>query len=163
MTKYPLYPKKRWKCIACLFYKIHFIKYTFTRYAVTKQVVANCAGAASGVLRGGEAELWAASVVDLAQVSSWMLSTTNNKCKWLPWVVLYLHWLIDLWKQSLPFWPSRSYTFMCTTPLVLFLRITKFWPSLLVTVPSCPNLSSAHQSLPPVTINDFSLNHAVWT
>lgn len=57
-----------------------------------------------------------------------------------------------LW-ACLPFWPSLSYTFIWTNPLVLFLRITGFRPSLLVTVPSCADSSSAHQSLPPVTIN----------
>lgn len=47
----------------------HLGKRTFARHAVTTQVVANGAGAAAGVLRGGEAELRASSVVYLAWVS----------------------------------------------------------------------------------------------
>lgn len=47
----------------------HLGKHTFARHAVTTQVVANGAGAAAGVLRGGEAELRASSVVYLAWVS----------------------------------------------------------------------------------------------
>lgn len=52
---------------------------TFTRHAVTAQVVSDGARTAPGVLRGGEAELRALSVVYLARVSSWMLSTTNRR------------------------------------------------------------------------------------
>lgn len=36
---------------------IYFVKRTFTRHAVATQVVANSAGAATGVLGSGEAEL----------------------------------------------------------------------------------------------------------
>lgn len=42
---------------------------TLARHAVTSQVVADGAGAAAAVLRGGEAELRTSSVVDLARVS----------------------------------------------------------------------------------------------
>lgn len=46
---------------------------------------------------------------------------------------------------------------MWITPAVLFLRMARFLPSLLVTVPSCPESSSAHHSLPPATINVTSI------
>lgn len=145
-----------------------FGKCTFTRHAVTTQVVANSARAATGVLGSREAELWASTVVYLARVSSWMLSTTRQKasnkvlhmcvgsvcfCVYICVIVCWHVW------ACLPFWPSLSYTFIWTTPLVLFLRITRFRPSLLVTVPSWADSSSAHQSLPPVTINGTSLKN----
>lgn len=41
---------------------------TFAGHAVAAQVVADGAGAAAAVLRGGEAELRTSSVVDLARV-----------------------------------------------------------------------------------------------
>lgn len=129
----------------------HLGKRTFARHAVATQVVANGAGAAAGVLRGGKAELRASSVVYLAWVSPWAPSTTNRrqvmrggKCMCLACV------LPDCIFIRSPFWPSLSYTFMWTTPLVLFLSTTRFRPSLLVTVPSCADSSSAHHSLPPV-------------
>lgn len=135
-----------------------FEKLTFTGHAISSQVVANSAGAATGVLRSGETELWASSVVCLARVSSWMLSTASkrqtvryHKCMWV--VCVFLCVCPCLCVADLPFWPSLSYTFMWTTPLVLFLSMTTLRPSLLVTVPSCPDSSSAHHSLPPVIIN----------
>ena len=59
---------------------------------------------------------------------------------------------VHVW-ALLPFWPSLSNTFMWTTPLVLFLRITGFRPSLLFTVPSWADSSSAHHSFPPVKVH----------
>ena len=61
--------------------RAYFGKRTFARHAVATQVVANGAGAAAGVLRSGEAKLWAAAVVYLARVSSWMLSTTRQEAR----------------------------------------------------------------------------------
>lgn len=55
-----------------------FGKLTFAWHTVATQVVANGAGAATGVLRSGETELRAPAVVYLAWVSSWMLSTAST-------------------------------------------------------------------------------------
>lgn len=129
----------------------YFGKHTLAWHAVTTQVVANSAGAASGVLRCGEAELWASSVVNLALVSSWMLSTISKRQEISVCVFLCLYLCVCVLWACLPFWPSLSYTFIWTTPPVLFLRVTGFRPSLLVTVPSCADSSSTHHSLPPVT------------
>lgn len=52
----------------------------------------------------------------------------------------------------LPCWAALSYTFMCTTPDVLFRRTVGFLPSFLLQVPSWPKFWSAHHSFLSVKI-----------
>lgn len=56
----------------------------------------------------------------------------------------------------LPFWLSLSYTLMWTTPVVLFRRTIRFFPSLLLMVPSWARTSSAHHNFPPREKNNAS-------
>lgn len=131
---------------------------TLTRHAITAQVIANGAGTAAGVFWSWETELWASSVVYLAWISSWILNKISKR-KTVRYykkvhcvrICICVYCCV---RNCLPFWLSLSYTFIWTTPLVLFLKITRLRPSLLVTVPSCPDSSSAHQSFPPVTSSE---------
>lgn len=81
------------------------------------------------------------------QTTDWL---TEKIIRWIRWIDYYTFTALVELQTALPFCPSLSYTFICTTPLVLFRRIMWFRPSLLLAVPSCAESSSAHHSLLPV-------------